>query len=309
MKKFFGSLIFFSVLFFTYLLTSHDFILNSSHVVIEKNDSTEKIFKKLKQNDPFFFSGTLFKLVVFLYQQDGKYINPGIYNVLPNMSILDVVKELTSPPKFEKIIFLEGWSIYQIVDKINDVLNQNHPLDSLEEGSLFPDTYYIQKNENAAMVCSRLKNKMEEVCNKLRAQYPLPSPLKNNNEWIILASIVEKESAYADEKPHIASVYLNRLKKNMRLQADPTMNYVASHPFLKEKYKGVEQFNTYKIKGLPLTPICCPGKDSLEAVLNPKETKDLFFVANKEGKHTFSQTFDEHKKHARKWRKFKKEKK
>ena len=133
--------------------------------------------------------------------------------------------------------------------------------------------------------------------------------VKTPEEAMILASIVEKETGRADERPRIARVFQNRLKKNMRLQSDPTIIYglvggkaVLDHPIQQDEVDRETPYNTYKINGLPPTPIACPGRASIEAVLKPAKTKDLYFVADGSGGHVFAASLEEHNRNVAKWR-------
>ena len=136
-------------------------------------------------------------------------------------------------------------------------------------------------------------------------------PVKDVNEFVTLASIVEKETGKADERPRVAGVFINRLNKGMRLQSDPTIIYgiyggrgkPADVPIRKSDLEKQTPYNTYQIDGLPPTPIANPGKDALEAVANPSQTEDLFFVADGTGGHVFAATLDEHNENVARWRK------
>jgi peptidoglycan lytic transglycosylase G len=126
---------------------------------------------------------------------------------------------------------------------------------------------------------------------------------------VILASIVEKETGRADERPRIAAVFENRLRKNMRLQSDPTIIYglvggkgVLDHPIQQDELERDTPYNTYKINGLPPTPIANPGRAAIEAVLKPAKTKDLYFVADGTGGHSFAPSLEEHNRNVVKWR-------
>ncbi|MHA1518400.1 MAG: endolytic transglycosylase MltG, partial [Alphaproteobacteria bacterium] len=138
--------------------------------------------------------------------------------------------------------------------------------------------------------------------------------VKTPEEAVILASIVEKETGVAEERPRIASVFHNRLKKRMRLQSDPTIIYgifggagMRDHPITQEELNRPNPYNTYKIDGLPPTPIGNPGRAAIEAVLKPAKTEDLYFVANGKGGHFFSTTLAEHNSNVVKWRKIERE--
>ncbi|MCL4138110.1 UNVERIFIED_CONTAM: hypothetical protein GTU68_028016 [Idotea baltica] len=134
-------------------------------------------------------------------------------------------------------------------------------------------------------------------------------PISTPEEMVILASIVEKETALADERPRVASVFINRLKQGMRLQTDPTVIYgivggegSLGRPISRADLRAENPYNTYVIDGLPPGPIANPGRAALEAVINPARTDDLFFVADGSGGHAFAKTFAEHQANVRKWR-------
>ena len=153
------------------------------------------------------------------------------------------------------------------------------------------------------------KPKPRKAAEKAWAQRKRDLPLKSLEEAIVLASIVEKETGRADERERVAAVFVNRLKANMRLQSDPTILYglsggktVWSRPIQKTEIAQKTAHNTYQIDGLPPTPICNPGRASIEAVLNPADTKELFFVADGTGRHVFAETAKEHNANVQKWR-------
>jgi UPF0755 protein len=138
--------------------------------------------------------------------------------------------------------------------------------------------------------------------------------VKTPEEALILASIVEKETGRAEERPRIAGVFHNRLKKRMRLQSDPTIIYglvggagVRDHPITRSELERENPYNTYKINGLPPTPIANPGRAAIEAVLKPAKTKDLYFCADGTGGHAFASSLAEHNKNVANWRKIERE--
>jgi UPF0755 protein len=139
-------------------------------------------------------------------------------------------------------------------------------------------------------------------------------PFETMEQAVILASIVEKETARADERERVAAVFLNRLRKGMPLQSDPTILYGLyggavqwGKPILKTEIEAKNPHNTYQVRGLPPTPICNPGRPALEAVLNPAQTNDLYFVADGNGGHIFSETLKDHNAAVQTWRKLEKD--
>ena len=187
--------------------------------------------------------------------------------------------------------------------KENEFLVGDIP-ENVPEGSLLPQTYNYMKGDSRESLIKRMQNDMFETINKYWESRADDLPIRTKKEALILASIVEKETGVPEERGLVASVFVNRLKINMPLQSDPTSIYgYAFGDVSKEKEVKIHkllrmdsEYNTYKIKKLPPTPICNPGEDSIKAVLNPANTKYLFFVATGNGGHDFSETYVEHLK-------------
>ena len=155
-----------------------------------------------------------------------------------------------------------------------------------------------------------MKRQMSEVLDSLMPNLSVDSPLKTRLEVLTLASIVEKEALFDDEKPHIAGVFINRLKLGMKLQADPTTIYAITlgksklgRLLTRNDLKIQSEYNTYFTTGLPPTPIACPGIKSIEAVIRPLKTKDLYFVVDGTGRHKFSSNYEAHNKNITDYRK------
>lgn len=175
------------------------------------------------------------------------------------------------------------------------------------EGSILPDSYSFERGEQRAAVVARMQKAMKDTIAELWPTKTAASVVKTPEEAIILAAIVEKETALASERRTVAAVYSNRVTRNMMLQADPTIIY----PITKGKPLGrrirqseiaaVNDYNTYSMVGLPKGPIANPGRASIEAVLNPVETEYLFFVADGKGGHVFANTLAEHNANVEKW--------
>ncbi|GAA0483328.1 hypothetical protein GCM10009096_27160 [Parasphingorhabdus litoris] len=176
-----------------------------------------------------------------------------------------------------------------------------------EEGSVLPDSYSFERGENRAAVVGRMQKAMKDTIAELWPKKTAASVVKTPEEAIILAAIVEKETALARERRTVAAVYSNRINRNMMLQADPTIIY----PITKGKPLGrrirqseiaaVNDYNTYSMVGLPKGPIANPGRASIEAVLDPADSDYLFFVADGKGGHVFAKTLAEHNANVEKW--------
>ena len=177
-----------------------------------------------------------------------------------------------------------------------------------EEGSVLPDSYSYQRGESRAAVLARMQAAMAKT---LAALWPKRSPLtvvKDPRQAVILASIVEKETAKSAERPMVAGVYSNRLRQGIKLDADPTVIYPVTkgkplgRRILQSELRAVNGYNTYAMAGLPAGPIANPGRASLQAVLNPAQTQALYFVADGSGGHVFANTLAEHSANVEKWR-------
>ena len=177
------------------------------------------------------------------------------------------------------------------------------------KASLLPETFMVDRGAQRQAILDSMAAEARKAADKAWAQRKKDLPLKSLEEAIVLASIVEKETGRADERERVAAVFVNRLKANMRLQSDPTILYglsggktVWSRPIQKNEISQKTSHNTYQIDGLPPTPICNPGRAAIEAVLNPADTKELFFVADGTGRHVFAETAKEHNANVQKWR-------
>ena len=177
------------------------------------------------------------------------------------------------------------------------------------EGAILPDTYKFERGTTRKQLLARMEQEQKDVLAEVWKNRSSSLPLKSPAELVTLASIVEKETGRADERPRVASVFLNRLAKNMRLQSDPTVIYglvggkgKLDRPILKSDLENATPFNTYIINGLPPGPIANPGRAAMEAVANPSTTKDLYFVADGTGGHAFAETLEQHNRNVARWR-------
>lgn len=175
------------------------------------------------------------------------------------------------------------------------------------EGSILPDTYEVGVGESRAAIVARMQAEMTDTLNALWDKRSPTTFVKTPEEAIILAAIVEKETGKAEERRLIAGLYTNRLRIGMRLQADPTVIYPITkgkplgRRILKSELRAKNGYNTYAMSGLPIGPITNPGRASIEAVLNPASTQDLYFVADGSGGHVFADTLAEHNANVARW--------
>ncbi len=174
-----------------------------------------------------------------------------------------------------------------------------------KEGYVLPDTYQFRRGDRVSDILIRAQQAQQKKLASLIEEYALPEHIANVHEWITLASIIEKETAVATERTLIAGVFLNRLERGMRLQTDPTVIYGIGPQFngniTRTDLQTKTSHNTYRIDGLPPTPIAAPSSASLLAVLTPEATEALFFVAKGDGTHHFSKTLAEHNRAVRKY--------
>ena len=282
-------------------------------VEIQKGGNIFEISQKLYQN------GLIRNRLIFMIEalRSGKHkeIKAGEYALYPYQNIEEILDILVKGKVYQhRITVFEGATLWQVAEilerervcsreeflkwaKNREFLKELKIPSDTVEGYLYPDTYFFAKNTPCPQVISTMVKNFWEKWKTLE-----PFLQKSNlplRDVVILASIVEKEAYYDPEKPIIAAVYLNRLKKGMPLQADPTINY-ALKEFRRLTYKDYRSvkspYNTYLHTSLPPTPICNPSLSSLRAVLVPAKVPYLYFVADGTGKHVFSKTYKEHLK-------------
>lgn len=240
-------------------------------------------------------------------------LKAGEYAVPAHASLKDIAELLLSGKVVQhRLTIAEGLTskmIHDLVDKEAALSGPQGPVP--EEGTLLPETYLFTRGTTRAEMIARMQAAQAALIKKLWPERADGLPFKTPQEAVVLASIVEKETAIASERRHIASVFVNRLRIGMPLQSDPTIiygitqGYPLGRPIFESEIRTETPFNTYVIRGLPPGPICNPGADSIVAVLHPDETKDLYFVADGTGGHVFSATIAEHEKNVAKWRKIK----
>jgi peptidoglycan lytic transglycosylase G len=287
-------------------------------IVIPQGDSTRMIADRLEK------LGVISGQTVFLAQvmsqeavarisrQPGRHMKAGEYEIPAGISVRGVIDKLTEGRSLlYSVTMPEGLTSHEIVRRLVKDENLSGEITQVPpEGSLLPETFRVPRNTPRSQVLSMLNR---ELTKYLAAQWEARAPdlpLKTQAEALVLASIVEKESGPKDDPARIAGVFINRLRRGIRLQSDPTILYGKHGPkvqwgskIFRSDINRKTAYNTYQINGLPPTPICNPGRRSIAAVLNPAATKNLYFVANGQGGHIFSETLKDHERAVRDWRK------
>jgi peptidoglycan lytic transglycosylase G len=191
--------------------------------------------------------------------------------------------------------------------KADPVLTGDVPV--VPEGSLLPETYLFERGTTRSELLARIHKAQDTLLAELWPKRKAGLPFASQEDALKLASMVEKETGIASERPRIAAVFINRLQNGMKLESDPTIIYGLTkgaplgHPLRQSELAMPNPYSTYQIAGLPPTPISNPGRDAIAAVLNPPDSEELFFVANGTGGHVFAKTIAEHQKNVAQWRK------
>ncbi|MGR4001203.1 MAG: endolytic transglycosylase MltG [Alphaproteobacteria bacterium] len=253
----------------------------------------------------------IFSIVVRL---DGRaqQIRAGEYEIPPGVSMAELLQILLSGQTIQhRFVVPEGLTsnaVRRLLLAQRD-LEGDLPYPLSEEGTLLPETYFYQRGDTRRDIAERMRASMEAALAELWAQRADNLPLESPYEALILASIIERETGRDNERALVASVFINRLRNNARMQSDPTVIYALgrhddprSQPLTRDDLKVDHPYNTYKIRGLPPGPIANPGRASLAAALNPAETDLFYFVADGEGGHRFSSNLADHNENVRRLR-------
>ncbi len=303
-----------SVLFFYSYCNSPAAGSAETFITIPRGSSLKTIARLLAEKQVVDYPA-LFRILVVMKKSDAG-LKSGEYFFAKPLTPLDVLEKLTRGEVLTHPVTIpEGSSLTDIAALIeaagfcsaeavlaesgNTQLLRKLGLESGLEGFLFPDTYRFSRHTDPAAIITTLARRCRSVLRQERSRAAHSS--LSDREVIILASLVEKETARTEEKPLVAAVFLNRLKKNMRLECDPTVIYGVRQETpdftgrLRTRHlRKKTPYNTYVIKGLPKGPICSPGREAIRAVFNPADVDYLFFVSRNDGTHRFSRTLREH---------------
>nr|WP_210273253.1 endolytic transglycosylase MltG [Rhizobium sp. WYCCWR 11128] len=285
----------------------------NTNFIVRNGAGLTEIASNLERN-AIISDARIFRYLTATHLSAGESLKAGEYEIKARASMRDIMELLKSGKSIlYSVSFPEGLTVRQMFDRMlqDTVLEGDLPAALPTEGSLRPDTYKFSRGTKRSEIIEQMAAAQQKLVDQIWDKRDSSLPLRSKEEFVTLASIVEKETGVPDERAHVASVFLNRLGKGMRLQSDPTIIYglfggegkPADRPIYQSDLKRDTPYNTYVIKGLPPTPIANPGKDALEAVANPWKTQDLYFVADGTGGHVFSATLEEHNANVKRWRK------
>ena len=267
------------------------------------------------------FDGVIFQLNGRLTGQ-ANMLKAGEYEIPPHASMLEIMDLLESGKVVQRQVTIrEGLTSFEIKTLLLAQNDLDHATEFAMkgEGRYLPETYSYQKGEDASAVLGRMEQAMDRVLDAAWAKRAADLPLKTKEEALVLASIIEKETAVASERKRVAGVFINRLRRGMLLQTDPSVIYALmlgenkndgqgplGRRLLKKDLAYDSPYNTYLYAGLPPGPIANPGQASIEAALNPETHDYLYFVADGSGGHAFAKSLNEHNNNVAQWRKIRK---
>lgn len=298
-----------TVFLYDYVINKPVFTTENTLFLVKKGDSLPKIAQALQD------SGLVENKYLFIvYAKINKLyprIKAGEYLVENGSSLVNLAEKLTSGKVYlHKVTFPEGLTSKEAVDILQKTeFLASQKIEIPPEGSILPETYTFIREDVPQKVISQAQKALMDILEQAWNERDRDLPLKNKEEMLILASIVEKETGIATERAQVASVFVNRLRLGMMLQTDPTVIYAITggreelnRPLTRKDLSIDSLYNTYKYAGLPPSPICNPGKDAIFAVAHPDKTPYLYFVASGRGGHNFATTLSEHNENVRKWR-------
>ncbi|MCW5723588.1 MAG: endolytic transglycosylase MltG [Maricaulaceae bacterium] len=278
-------------------------------VMLPRGEGLIRIAERL-EGEGLIHDARLFRLMITLDEGD-RSLRAGEYAIPAGASMADIYHLLREGRTIQHpVTFAEGLTSAMIVRVLEgaEVLT-GEIAEVPPEGSLLPETYFVDRGTPRQEILNRMRAAQTALLDRLWDGRSPDLPFTTREQAIILASIVEKETGVADERPRVAAVFVNRLRRGMRLESDPTIIYgiTQGEPLGRgirrsELDNAANPYNTYHIPGLPPGPIANPGRESIRAVLNPPQTNELFFVADGTGGHAFAATYAEHQRNVARWR-------
>ncbi len=296
------------------LLTVPGPLENTKNIVIPRGAGPATMAKVLKDEGVIAHS-QLFR-VALMIDPAPKPIKAGEYEVPAHISMQAMVDLLQSGKVVQRRLTVpEGMTTAEVVDLVRktEALAGEVTLD-LKEGDLLPETYFYSRDDTRDGLLSRMKEAMDKTLDEAWRKRLAGLPLANRRQALILASMIEKETAIPAERAKVAAVFINRLRRKMKLESDPTTIYgltggkgLLNRELTRADLQSTSPYNTYAIAGLPPGPICNPGRASILAATNPARDRSLYFVADGQGGHAFAVTVAEHNRNVERWRQIQRE--
>ena len=283
----------------------------TANFMVKPNTGVIEIAEQLERRG-LISDSRIFRLGVRAYGHDAA-LKAGEYEIKAGASMRDIMELMRSGRSvLASLTIPEGLTVEQAFARIadHDALTGDMPAELPPEGSLAADTQKFTRGATRQQIIDKMLADQKKLVESIWNRRAPDLPLADVNEFVTLASIVEKETGRGDERSRVAAVFINRLRQPMRLQSDPTIIYglfggkgkPSDRPIYQSDIEKPTPYNTYLIDGLPPTPIANPGRAALEAVANPSKTDDLYFVANGSGGHAFAATLEEHNENVARWR-------
>ena len=279
-------------------------VQEDTYYLLEKNTNQKKILKqlRLKKINIEYFDWRILSLI----RADNLIPKAGEYLIKKNSTIQDIQdifqNEKTIVRNFK---LLEGTTSHNLRKKLLENPYLSGSIKNLKEGIYKPDTYYFKYGYSRNKLLERMRTAQNKILNNVWKNKPKDFILKSKEELLILASIIQKETSDEEDSKLVASVFINRLKKNMKLQSDVTLAYgfkINGQKITKNMLKSKNRYNTYYHIGLPPTAISYPGENALKSLKYIKKTNYLYFVSNGRGGHRFSETYSSHRKNIKLWK-------
>nr|WP_265587936.1 endolytic transglycosylase MltG [Sphingomicrobium arenosum] len=276
-------------------------------IIVAEGTGIGALGQELAEQGQIGLSPSLWRLNARLFG-GGDPIQAGEFTIPPGTSAADILDIIQHGRPVQRFVTIpEGMPSILVQERVQatDLLTGDAPLPP--EGTVLPQTYSFQRGDSRAAVIARMQEAMSDTLEELWPTRTSRSVVETPAEAVILASIVEKETAKASERRMVAGVYSNRLRIGMKLDADPTVIYPVTkgkplgRRIRRSELNDVNDYNTYAMAGLPAGPIANPGRESIAAVLDPQETDALYFVADGTGGHIFADTLEEHNRNVAKW--------
>ena len=286
----------------------------TKNVVIPRGAGPQTMAKLL--NDEGVLNHPRLFRIALMIDPTPRPIKAGEYEVPAHVSMWSLLELLQSGKQVQRrLTVIEGMTTAEVVDLVRktEALSGEITLD-LKEGDLLPETYFFAREDTRDGLLMRMKEAMDKTLDEAWRKRAAGLPLANRRDALTLASIIEKETAVPAERTRVAAVYINRLRRRMKLDSDPTTIYgltLGKVPFNRELTRADLQsnspYNTYVVTGLPPGPICNPGRASILAAVNPARDRALYFVADGQGGHAFANTLAEHNRNVERWRQIQRE--